>query len=101
MLLTITKLLLVNFFLLSGTLPTTQPAVIEGRVLWETNKSPAVNVYVYITEGVEEALTDKEGNFSIRTWKKLPTELVVKYKDQKTHKTSVRDPGQKVVIYLK
>lgn len=101
MLLSISKYLLINLAFLLSSFQISQPTVIEGRVFWENTNTPAVNVYVYITEGVEEALTDKGGNFSIRTWKKLPADVIVKYKDQKTVRTSVNDAGKKLTIYLK
>ena len=84
-----------------GYLIAKQPTVIQGKVVWEKTAAPAENVFVYITEGEEEDLTDKNGNFSIRTWKKLPTELLIKYKGNPVYRVPVKDGNKKHTIYLK
>lgn len=100
-LLTIHKYMLLGVALLFTSASVNQPTLIEGKVFWENTTTPAANVYVYITEGEEEDMTDKDGNFRIRTWKKLPTELVVKYKDSKAFKVSISDASKKHTIWLK
>ncbi len=101
LLLTIPKYMLlgVAFFFTSARI--NQPTIIEGRVFWENTATPAANVYVCITEGEEEDMTDKNGNFSIRTWKKLPADLIIKYNDNKPFKVNIKDGSKKHTIWLK
>jgi hypothetical protein len=97
---TLKSLLLVFSFSLSS-LPAQQRTVVEGKVLWENSNTPVANVYLYITAGEEEALTDNNGNFKIETWKKLPVDLVVKYKDQPPFHVTIKDGGKRHTVWLK
>ena len=99
--LTNSKYILMSVAIYFGYLVSHQPTVIQGKLIWENSTTPAANVFVYITDGVEEDLTDKDGNFSIRTWKKLPTELVIKYKDHQPFRVSINDGNKKHTIWLK
>ena len=79
----------------------TEALIISGQVVTEKG-DPVRNAHVYIIDGEEEALTNANGEFSIRSWQKAPLKITVEKPDL-YHKTSitVTDPARKQVIRLK
>jgi len=51
------------------------PVEIKGIVLNAETGKPIPGIYLFVTEGEEEALTDARGEFRIRTWKPFPLVL--------------------------
>lgn len=49
-----------------------KPVEIKGIVVSAETGKPIPGIYLFVTEGEEEALTDARGEFKIRTWKPLP-----------------------------
>jgi hypothetical protein len=82
-------------------LPPHQARVVEGQVISESTNKPVADVYVYIVEGEEEALTDKNGRFRIQTWQKFPLLLTIKYRDKPAMKVNITDAATRQVIRLK
>lgn len=76
-------------------------AVVEGQVVAESSGKAVSGVHVYIIEGEEEALTDANGNFRIRTWQKFPLQLTAKYRDRPAVKINVADASSRKIIRLK
>lgn len=82
--------------------PQKAPAVIEGRVITETNGQPVANAHVYIIDGEEEALTNSNGEFSIESWQKAPITLTVDtYRHYRKTSIVVANPSKKQLIRLK
>lgn len=51
------------------------PVEIKGIVISAETGKPIPGIYLFVTEGEEEALTDSKGEFRIKTWKPLPLVL--------------------------
>lgn len=77
-----------------------KPVKIEGNVIHSLNGQKVENAYIYIVSGEEEALTGKDGVFSISTWQQLPVTLVVEHPKYKSKQISIKDPAKKAVIKL-
>lgn len=79
----------------------TEALIIAGQVVTEKG-DPVRNAHVYIIDGEEEALTNGNGEFSIRSWQKAPIKLTVEKPDlYRKASIIVTDPGRKQVIRLK
>lgn len=78
-----------------------KPTVIEGVIYHDRNKNPVDKAYVFVTEGEEEYLTDKNGYFRIETWQKLPLQLTVKHDGKPASRYKVTDAGARQVIHLR
>jgi len=50
--------------------------------------------------GEEEALSGKDGVFTISTWQQLPVTLVIEHPRYRSKKISINDPSKKTVIKL-
>jgi hypothetical protein len=96
------KYMLLAIFIGSGPVQKAGPVLIEGKVLAEKTGLPVYHAHVYILDGEEEALTDNNGDFSIKSWQRTPFKLTVERQDayQKTS-VVVSDPLKKQVIRLK
>jgi hypothetical protein len=77
-----------------------KPVKIEGNVIHSLNGKQVENAYIYIVSGEEEALTGKDGVFTISTWQQLPVTLVVEHPKYRSQKISIKDPAKKTVIKL-
>lgn len=77
-----------------------KPVKIEGNVIHSQNGKQVENAYIYIISGEEEALSGKDGLFSISTWQQLPVTLVIEHPKYKPKQISIKDPGQKALIRL-
>lgn len=77
------------------------PVVIEGRVVTEAGQ-PVHQAHVFVVDGEEEALTNTQGEFRIKSWQKSPIRVTAE-KSQQYQKGSiiVTDPSQKQVIRLR
>lgn len=75
------------------------PIVIQGKVVVQANKKPVSEAYLYITIGEEEAITDKDGSFTIKTWQSLPATITVEHKRYVKKKVNVTD-NNKLLIEL-
>src|SRR5689334_16736972 len=94
--------LLIMFFVATHDQPQGKtPVVIEGRVVSDAGQ-PVQQAHVFIVDGEEEALTNSNGEFKIRSWQKSPFRVTAE-KTQQYHKGSVivTDPSQKQVIRLR
>ena len=58
------------------------------------------NVYIYITSGEEEALSNNKGAFTISTWQDLPVTLVIEHPIYKQKKIRITDASQYQLIKL-
>jgi len=56
------------------------PATLKGRVTDASSKQTIPEAHVFIIEGEEEAFTNSDGEFSIKTWQKLPVNVTVRHK---------------------
>lgn len=74
---------------------------IQGKVVAQGSKAAVYSAYIHITAGEEEAITDKDGNFKIKTWQKLPVTCTVEHKDFVKQKIIVNENNAtKLVITL-
>ena len=85
----------------NNSLETGKPLVVEGHIYFEKTSAPANRVHIYIIEGEEEALTDKNGYFRIETWQKLPLQVTVKHYQQPPLRYRIADPNVKQVLWIK
>ncbi|MBO9562347.1 MAG: hypothetical protein J7621_06205 [Niastella sp.] len=77
-----------------------KPVKIEGNVIHSLNGKQVENAYIYIVSGEEEALTGKDGVFTISTWQQLPVTLVIEHPKYRSKQISIKDPAKKTVIKL-
>ncbi|MGG9960378.1 hypothetical protein [Ferruginibacter sp. SUN106] len=76
------------------------PAIIEGKVLCNTN-IPVGGAQVYFVPRIEETTTTDEGEFKIATWMPLPITLIICHKNYESYKLTISSTTQKLVIKLK
>lgn len=77
-----------------------RPHTITGAVKNSTTDKYIENVYIYITSGEEEALSNNKGVFTISTWQPLPVTLVIEHPVYKQKKIRITDATQYQVIKL-
>jgi hypothetical protein len=77
-----------------------RPSTIEGAVKNSTTGKYIENVYIYITSGEEEALSNHKGAFTISTWQDLPVTLVIEHPVYKKQKIRITDASQYQLIKL-
>jgi len=75
-------------------------ATITGTVLYQKDRKPLENTYVYIVAGEEEAVTDKKGKFLITTWQSFPLTIVVEHQHCKRIALKIDKPGSDLSIIL-
>ncbi len=61
-------------------IPSFIPATLKGRVTDASSNQTIPGAHVFIIEGEEEAFTNSNGEFSIKTWQKLPVNVTVRHK---------------------
>ncbi|MEO8403516.1 MAG: hypothetical protein ABI480_02935 [Chitinophagaceae bacterium] len=90
-------------FIFIGAGPAQKGSVtIEGKVVAESTGKPVYHAHVYVLDGEEEALTDVNGDFHIKSWQKIPLRLTAERQDayQKAS-VVVSDPQVRQLIRLK
>ncbi|MET0463658.1 MAG: carboxypeptidase-like regulatory domain-containing protein [Chitinophagaceae bacterium] len=77
------------------------PVEIRGVVTNAETGKPIQGMYLFVTEGEEEALTNAKGEFRIKTWKALPLVLTSQNQEYHTVKLKVSQPETVVNVKLK
>jgi hypothetical protein len=77
-----------------------QSITIRGNIVQASTNQHIENAYLYVVQGEEEALSAKDGSFSIATWKNLPVTLVAEHHGFKQTKVIIKDASQKLLIKL-
>lgn len=77
------------------------PYTIKGNVVAASDERPLERVYISAVIGEEETLTDKNGNFELNTWQKLPVTIQVQHADFISEKVILTDISKKQVFRLK
>jgi hypothetical protein len=77
------------------------PVEIRGVVTNAETGKPIQGMYLFVTEGEEEALTNAKGEFKIKTWRALPLVLTSQNQDYHTVKLKVSQPEAVVNVKLK
>ncbi len=77
------------------------PVEIRGVVTNVETGKPIAGMYLFVTEGEEEALTNAKGEFRIKTWRALPLLLTSQNQDYHTVKVKVSQPEALVNVKLK
>lgn len=75
------------------------PVEVKGVVVSAETGKPLPGIYLFVTEGEEEALTNAKGEFVIKTWKPLP--LVLTSQNIDYHNVKVRVTQTSGVISVK
>ena len=77
-----------------------KPVELKGTIVG-TDGKPLSNIYLYATEGTEEAMTNNQGTFKLTTWKSFPVTITVQ--DVRYHRQQVRinSADEKPVITLR
>jgi hypothetical protein len=79
---------------------TAKPLTIEGAVKNSATGKSIENVYIYITSGEEEALSNNKGTFTISTWQELPVTLVIEHPVYRQQKVRITNASQYQLIKL-
>jgi len=77
-----------------------KPVKIEGNIIHSLNGKQVENAYVYIVSGEEEALSGKDGVFTISTWQQFPVTLVIEHPKYRSQKISIKDANKRMIIKL-
>jgi|GEM_PF-978605 len=77
------------------------PVELKGVVTNAETGKPISGIYLFVTEGEEEALTDTKGEFKIRTWKPLPLVLTSQNPDYQNIKLKVTQADAVIAVKLK
>ena len=77
-----------------------QPVVISGSIMQTASNQHIENAYLYVVQGEEEALSGKDGSFSISTWKSLPVTLYAEHPGYKRTKVIIQDASKKLLLKL-
>jgi hypothetical protein len=77
------------------------PVEIHGVVTNAETGKPIQGMYLFVTEGEEEALTNSKGEFRIKTWKALPLLLTSQNQEYHTVKLKVSQAEAVVSVKLK
>lgn len=88
------------YFLLTSAIVPERPYAIAGAVTNSASGKYIENVYIYITSGEEEALSNNKGAFTISTWQELPVTLVVEHPVYKKQKVRITNASQYQLIKL-
>lgn len=88
------------FFIHTSEIFPAKPYNIEGAVKNSATGKSIENVYIYITSGEEEALSNNKGTFTISTWQELPVTLVIEHPVYKQKKIRITDASQYQLIKL-
>ena len=74
-------------------------AVISGTVLQE-NLKPVEKCYLYIIPGEEEAISDKDGKFTINTWQPFPLTINAEHIRYKKQDIKIDKPAKDIIVKL-
>jgi hypothetical protein len=89
-----------TIILSSTSVSSKQPVVIRGSILRASSAQHIENVYLYVVQGEEEALSGKDGSFTLSTWKSLPVTLYAEHPGYKRTKVVVHDASKKYLLKL-
>ena|SRR5687768_8251816 len=73
---------------------------LHGIVSDKKTGKPLPDIYLYTVKGVEEAITDKHGEFKIVTWQKIPVALYVRSSDTGYVRIIVTNPSTRISVKL-
>ncbi|MFT3750418.1 MAG: hypothetical protein QM768_19035 [Agriterribacter sp.] len=76
-----------------------KPAVISGRVL-QKNLAPVGKCYLFIISGEEEAISDKDGKFTITTWQPFPLTIHAAHAQFKKQDIKIDKPAKDIIVTL-
>ncbi|HEX2845503.1 MAG TPA: carboxypeptidase-like regulatory domain-containing protein [Chitinophagaceae bacterium] len=80
---------------------TRNPVEIKGIVVNAETGKPIPGIYLFVTEGEEEALTDAKGEFRIKTWKPLPLVLTSQNSDYHTVRLKITQASGTIAVKLR
>lgn len=76
-----------------------RPVVISGTVLGEWKK-PVEKCWLYIITGEEEAISGKDGKFTISTWQPFPVTITAEHIQYKKQHLKIDKPANDIIIKL-
>lgn len=76
-------------------------ADLQGVVTDSETGKPLENVYLYVREGIEEDLTNKKGEFKIKTWQELPVILTIQHASYKQQQHKIVTSSRSITLKLK
>lgn len=74
---------------------------VQGIVTDSETGKPLENVYLYVREGIEEDLTNKKGEFKIKTWQELPVILTIQHASYKQQQHKITTSSRSIIVKLK
>jgi hypothetical protein len=79
------------------------PLQLKGIVTDLQTGRPVSKVYLYVTQGSEEILTNDKGEFQLKTWQQLPVTLTIEHTDyvKEVIQVSSDTPALKIKIRKK
>jgi len=77
------------------------PVEIKGIVISAETGKPLPGIYLFVTEGEEEALTDAKGEFKIKTWRPLPLVLTSQNTNYHTVRLKITQASGMIAVKLR
>lgn len=77
------------------------PNIIQGKIVVQETNKPLTNAHVQILYEQEEATTDIDGTFFLKSWQAFPLTLVVEHGNFKTEFVHIQKPLGSYTILLK
>jgi hypothetical protein len=74
---------------------------VAGKVVDAQTSQALSGVHVYIEAGEEEAFSDRNGKFSIQSWKKFPITVYAEHKDYQKQTLQVNSASGALEIKMK
>ena len=76
------------------------PNIIQGKIVSQQTNEPLENVHVNILYDDESALSNNNGQFTLRLWNSFPITLVIEHKKFQSKFIKIQSPQKDCIISL-
>lgn len=77
------------------------PNIIQGKIVVQETNEPLTNAHVQILYENEDATTNLNGEFFLKSWQAFPLILVVEHKNFETELVHLKKPLNSYLVQLK